>query len=357
MLQVRPVAESDLPALIELVKLSRGALTSLSPDPKQLERRIDRSVAAFADEHPRPAGELYSFVLEDSARLGVMLGTASIVSKTGGFYPFYAYQLESELYKSDILHVEQNVQSLHLVEDHNGPTELGGLFLRPGVRGGGFGRMLGCARYLFMAARPQAFDPRVIAEVRGVTDEDGNSPFWDAVGRHFFNVDFPVADQLSYREKSIIADLMPDHPLYVSMLPKSARDVIGVEHDFARPARRMLESEGFAWQGTVDIFDAGPTIRCDLPDIRGVRESMQSTVAAIEGELPEQSDAMICNDRLAYRAMPIAVDHRDDGVHLPAKAAAMLELDVGDPVRFVKLRPTSANDATHRESLPFSQES
>ena len=49
----------------------------------------------------------------------------------------------------------------------------------------------------------------MIAEMRGVIDDQGRSAFWDAVGKHFFEIDFPKADYLSMVNKKFIADLMP----------------------------------------------------------------------------------------------------------------------------------------------------
>ncbi|MEL7237823.1 MAG: arginine N-succinyltransferase, partial [Planctomycetota bacterium] len=322
--------------------------------------------ASFAAPIAKPSGELYTFVLEDSAHPDKLLGTCSVVSKTGGFEPFYNYELRDERYESDVLGVDKTVQSLHLLEDHNGPSEVGGLFLRPGVRGGGFGRILVVARFLFMAGRPGAFDPRVVAEVRGVTDENGDSPFWDAVGRHFFGVDFATADQLSFKEKKIIADLMPDHPIYVPMLPRSARDVIGVEHDFATPARRLLESEGFAFNQQVDIFDAGPTLATDLKQIRAVTNSQICEIASTDGKSGERADTLVCNDRLDFVGVPADIKVSDGRVRLSEDAAKALGVGVGDSVRLVPLRsaePVPPRRSAHSDeidlygTLPLPQES
>jgi arginine N-succinyltransferase len=38
------------------------------------------------------------------------------------------------------------------------------------------------------------------------------------------------------------------------------------------PALAMLKSEGFNYQGYVDIFDAGPAIECETQDPRGARQ-------------------------------------------------------------------------------------
>ena len=360
MLLVRPVQLSDVDSLAELVTLTRGALTTLPVDRDLLVRRIHQSQGSFATEADRPGGELYTFVLEDTKRPGHLLGTASVVSKTGGFEPFYYYEIREERYESDVLSVDKAVRSLHVIEDHNGPTEVGGLFLRPGVRGGGYGRVLSVSRFLFMASRPQSFEDEVVAEIRGVTDETGSSPFWDAVGRHFFGVTFAEADALSFKEKQIIADLMPDHPIYVDMLPSTARGVIGVEHDFARPARRLLESEGLEFRNRVDIFDAGPMLQAGFGAIRAIRDSQRAEISALVDAEDERADTLVSNDRLAFRAAPAVIRRAAGGtVELSKAAAEVLELKPGQAVRFVAIREAEApavRDVETFPSVPLPQE-
>lgn len=353
MLLVRPVQMSDLESLAELVSLTRGALTTLPVDRELLVRRIRQSQASFATEADRPGGELYTFVLEDTNRPGHLLGTSSAVSKTGGFEPFYCYELREERYQSEVLNADKLVRSLHLIEDHNGPTEVGGLFLRPGARGGGYGRLLSVSRFLFMASRPQAFEDEVVAEIRGVTDETGSSPFWDAVGRHFFGVTFAEADALSFREKQIIADLMPDHPIYVDMLPSTARSVIGVEHDFARPARRLLESEGFEFRNRVDIFDAGPMLQCSFAEIRAIKGSERAEVSALLEAEDERADMLVSNERPAFRAAPAVIRRGAAGtVEISRAAADVLDVKPGQAVRFVTIRESEAPTVRDVETFP-----
>ncbi len=110
-----------------------------------------------------------------------------------------------------------------------------------------------------------------MAELRGVVDEAGNSPFWDALGGKFFGMGFRQADEFNaIHGHQFIADLMPKHPIYTAMLPDSARAVIGAPHLSGRAALRMLEKEGFVYDGYVDIFDAGPTVHARTDAIRTI---------------------------------------------------------------------------------------
>ena len=87
-------------------------------------------------------------------------------------------------------------------------------------------------------------------------------------------MEYSTADYLTgIGQKSFIAELMPQHPVYVNLLPPTARDAIGAVHVDTQPARAMLEQEGFRYEGYVDIFDAGPTLECFRDNIHAVRQS------------------------------------------------------------------------------------
>ena len=95
------------------------------------------------------------------------------------------------------------------------------------------------------AAPRRASATRVLAELRGVMDEAGNSPFWDALAGRFFGMSFPEADEFNaVHGTQFIADLMPKTPIYVAMLPESARAVIGQPHPTGRAALQDARERG-----------------------------------------------------------------------------------------------------------------
>ncbi len=140
---------------------------------------------------------------------GQLVGISCIFSKVGGYEPFYAYKMVDRTIHCSALDATRHVTSLHLQKIHDGPTEIGSLFLRPEYRSKGRGRLLSLSRFAFIAAHPKRFSNEVIAEMRGVVHEDGTCPFWDAIARHFFEMDFPQADSLSTISKTFIEELMP----------------------------------------------------------------------------------------------------------------------------------------------------
>jgi len=340
MMLIRPVAASDLDDLLKLAGQTSFGLTTLPRDADYLRQRIAESEEGFgrlADGRPR--GEGYLLVLEETDT-GRLLGTAGIVSKVGGFEPFWAYRIETSVHESKDLGIRKEIATLHLVKEHDGPCEIGSMFLHPDARGRGVGRTLSLARFLFIAEHPQCFDETVIAEMRGVIDDRGHSDFWDAVGKHFFEIDFPRADYLSILNKRFIADLMPQHPIYIPLLPAAAQAVIGQVHEQTRPALRILEQEGFAFTGMVDIFEAGPIVSCPRDSLRLVRTSRQVTVTAVTRRMTDAADHLVASAtaETPFRCCGTTLEETPEGIRLPQDAAAALGVRVGDTVRIGKLR-------------------
>ena len=258
MLIIRPVRQSDLNGLLELAHLTGFGLTTLPRDRELLAERIDDSEQSFRRMAQRPRGECYLFVMEDTARGRNVVGTCGVTSKVGGFEPFYAYRIQTDTIGSEMLNVSKQIQTLTLVQEHSGPCEIGSLFLHPDYRRDGNGRLLSLSRFLFMAEHRHRFEPQVIAEMRGVIDDQGRSAFWDAVGKHFFEIDFPKADYLSMVNKKFIADLMPRHPLYVPLVRRA--------HDLwreleARTSARLMQTVGGLMIGPEDGMLVQGTLR------------------------------------------------------------------------------------------------
>ncbi len=341
MLVLRPIKLDDLDQLLALATMTGFGLTTLPRDAELLRERILESDNSFDRIAKRPRGETYLFVLED-LKNGKVVGTCGIVSKVGGFEPFYAYRVETSVHQSEMLSVRKEIQKLQLVVEHNGPSEIGSLFLHPGYRQHNNGRLLSLARFLFMAEHLHRFDPVVIAEMRGVIDDRGQSPFWDAIGKHFFEIDFPKADYLSMVNKKFIADLMPTHPIYVPLLSPDAQAVIGQVHEQTRPALKMLEDEGFRKTGMIDIFEGGPVVSCRRDDVRTIRESRRATIIDVADELVTagSDEHIIANTRRDFRVCKGSVETRgEEGIRVNSRTALSLNVKVGDVVCHVSMRP------------------
>lgn len=331
---IRPVREDDLGQLVELAHSAGFGLTSLPKDEELLARRVAHSVRSFQFPADEPGGELYLFVMEDHQEKRIV-GTSCIVSKVGGFQPFYAYRIQNNFHSSKTLNIRKTVPTLILETEHSGPCEIGGLFLAPDYRKRGTGRLLSLFRFLFISRFRERFEPTIIAEMRGVVDDDGRSPFWEALGRHFFDMDFPKADYLSVKDKRFIADLMPQCPIYIPLLPKEAQEVIGEVHPTTKPALRMLENEGFRSSGMVDIFEGGPIIMARIDEIRIVRDSLTATLEAVTGAHIDSADYVVTNPREEFRACVGPVEFvSESAVRINEQTAEMLELKPGHSVLF-----------------------
>jgi arginine N-succinyltransferase len=334
---VRPVRLEDTPQLFTLIGQAEYGLTTLQISQELLEERVRNSLASFAAPKSKPAGQPYVFVLEDLTD-GSILGTSAIYSKVGGYEPFYSYEIKTAIHESAQLGIRKEIQVLHLKKEHNGPTEIGSLFLNPKFWGAGHGRLVSMARFLFMAEFPARFDKQTIAELRGVVNADGRSPVWDAIGSHFFQVEFPKAETLTNESKSIIADLMPEHPIYIPLLPESAQRAIGKVHQHTEPALAMLLKEGFQISNLVDIFDGGATVICETKHIRTIRESRSGQI----GEIVEHVDltqTLIANASMDFRACLGHVDWRAGAAVIDQVTALRLNVRTGAPIRAAEIRP------------------
>jgi arginine N-succinyltransferase len=175
--------------------------------------------------------------------------------------------------------------------------------------------------------------------MRGVQDEVGGSPFWEAIGRHFFDMDFASADGHSATDKGFIAELMPRHPIYIPLLPPEARAAVGAVHRHTRPALGLLEREGFTFAEEVDIFDGGPMYQAKTAAVRSFAQSVLHPVTAVHAE-PGGTEDLICNGGLgSYRACLGEVRTTETGVSISRDVALALKVRLGDPIRWVASRP------------------
>jgi len=332
---IRPATDADLPHLYEMAKLTGGGFTNLPPDRRALAAKLDRSGAALKRDGDEVGDDLFVLMLEDAAT-GEVRGTCQLFTQVGQRHPFYSYRLGALTQHSRELDRTFRAEMLALTTDLEGSSEVGGLFLRPGERAGGLGMLLARSRYLFIRRHRARFADRILAELRGIIDEAGGSPFWDGLAGRFFGMNFQDADQFNgVHGHQFIADLFPKHPIYVAMLPDGARAVIGLPHPSGRAAMRMLEREGFRYENYLDIFDGGPTMTARTDAVRSVEGAREARVVAIDRDGGEE--ALVAVGRLARfrcaigRVRPCG----EDGVILSADCATALGVEEDDTVLHV----------------------
>ena len=330
--RIRAARTEDLRALYNLAKLTGGGFTNLPAEKATLKAKLERSDAGFSKAEEDVGDDLYVFMLEnvDTKQLR---GTCQVFGAVGTEQPFYSYLISTLTQKSDELGRIFRNQTLNLTTDLEGSSEVGGLFLHPNERAGGLGLLLARSRYMFIRQHRQRFADTVLAELRGVMDEAGHSPFWDAIGGRFFGMTFPEADEFNaVHGTQFIADLFPAAPIYVSMLGDAARTAMGQPHPSGKAALKMLENEGFTWDGYVDIFDGGPTVTARTDKIRTVRDAREVRVAkddAAAGPTMLLAAGMLHDFRACYGQVQGA---GEDAVAIDPKARSMLGVEAGDTI-------------------------
>ncbi|MBF7685648.1 arginine N-succinyltransferase [Acinetobacter sp. B10A] len=338
MMKVRHAEQRDLNDIYLLAQKSGIGLTSLPENKEALIAKLARTEQT-RQGHLAKSEQGYLFVLEDTTQQKVV-GVSGIEVAVGLVEPFYNFHVGKQVHASKALNVYKSLDTLFLSHDHTGSSELCTLFLDPEFRKNQNGKFLSKIRFLFIAAFQQKFEHKLIAEMRGYSDEQGHSPFWSALGHHFFSMPFSKADYLSgVGQKVFIAELMPRFPVYVDLLPKDAQDVIGQVHEQTRPAYRLLETEGLKYQGYIDIFDAGPTIEANIEDLRAVRDSQQRHVKVDEiATSLDKVRVMVANDHYEnYAALLLDAYVDAQYIYLTQVQATQLNVDSNSQVRILPL--------------------
>jgi len=341
---IRPIEPRDLEELITMADESGVGVTSLPANRQKMAAKIERAVQAFLGDVDQKDA-LYLFVLEDS-ETGELAGVSAIESQIGHQDVWYNYRIGNTVHASAELGVHKQTKTLYLSNDLTGTTEVCTLFLRERYRKGANGRFLSKQRYLFLAENQQRFSERVIAEMRGYSDEQGISPFWEGLGRKFFQMDFKDADYLTgMGDKAFIAELMPKFPIYVPFLSQSAQDVISKVHTNTEPALALLKQEGFRLNNYIDIFDGGPTVECRLQDIRAVKESGVLTWFEDNNRAditnPKGDVWMVSNQKFSeYRVIIVdGANFNNGSIALTSSEIDILKLSAEDKVRAVAIKP------------------
>ncbi|WP_440876314.1 arginine N-succinyltransferase [Thalassotalea sp. PLHSN55] len=336
MIIIRPIQHSDYDHLYRIAVESGHGFTSLPVNEDLLRQRIARAESSFNKSVSQAGDESYLFVMEDT-ETGQVVGTSGIEAAVGLDDAFYHYHLGKVVHSSRELNVYNTVETLSLCNDYTGASEICTLFLSDSHRKNNNGRLLSRCRFLFIAEHQQRFADIIIAEMRGVSDDDGRSPFWNWLEEHFFSMDFPTVDYLTgIGKKEFIAELMPKYPIYVSLLSKEAQAVINEVHPKTVPALKLLETEGFARRGYVDIFDGGPTVEAEKNNIKTINQSQRCQV--LIGEVTAGDNFIICNNQVSnFRAVqsPILLRKTAEQVVISQDVADALHVKEHDWVRIV----------------------
>jgi arginine N-succinyltransferase len=338
MLLLRDAQRSDLTGLAALA--AELDSVNLPNDRRALGQIVDRSVRSFTGRITNPLGRSYVFVAE-RPRGGRLVGTSMVIAKHGtreSPCTFFTVG-EKEHYSSSLdRHFRHAILSLGYHFD--GPTEIGGLVVRPGARRGPerTGKQLSFVRFLYMAMHRRHFRATVLAELMGPLTPDGKSAFWEAFGRAFTGLDYQAADKLSRQNKEFIQQLFPPFDVYASLLSPPARRALGAVGEKARPVQAMLERLGFSYVHRVDPFDGGPHYEAPLAGISLVKAHRTAALEAapLRADAPERLVARtLARGPNRFRAVRTPARLSGGRLALPAAAARLLGATPGETLHLI----------------------
>jgi len=343
---VRPVEPADVGALEALLAASTPGVHTLPRTREKIAALVERSCASFAAHVDIPSEETYLFVLEDLED-GALAGTAAIHASAGSNGTYFAFRNDVIQQVSRDLNISHSVHALTLCSELTAYSQLSGFTIRDREKAGREAALLSRGRLLFAMLAPHRFGDRFFVPLAGVTDDQGHSPFWDALGRKFFKMDFLDAERVigGARNRTLIVELMPHYPVYVPLLPGPAQEAMGQIHPSGELAFHLLTEEGFEADEYIDIFDGGPILQAHRNALRSFCGSMVRRVAAQDQPpgAPAGPDTMVnyavASSERNFRAVVVPCTPAESGeaLCLPSWAQQALRVAPGDNVICVRI--------------------
>jgi arginine N-succinyltransferase len=346
--EIRGVAADDEDALLGVA--THLNTVNLPADREAIRGIIDHAQKSFVGAIQDPRRREFVFVVVDRAA-GKLVGTSMIVAQLGRRDSPYIYVdvFEEERYSATLDRHFRHVV-LKIGYSYNGPTELGGLIVAPESRKRPerFGLAISYARFLFIKMHREWFRDELLAELLPPLEPDGTSHLWNAVGRKFTDLTYAEADRLSKQNKEFVRGLFPEGPIYATLLPTEAQDVIGKVGAQTKGVERMLRRIGFRYAWRVDPFDGGPHFTAATDEVSLVQRSRKATVTGVlsggsssieasGGPAPRALLALESPEPPYFRAVVAPWRPEAGGVALDAEAAAHLGLSTGSEVWLLPL--------------------
>jgi arginine N-succinyltransferase len=337
MLVVRPSNFVDLASIERLLDATDARVTTLPKDRDKLSEKISESDDAFRSGVDSEGPASFLFVLEDTDT-NELHGTSGVDAEAGNGFPFFNYRLDEVVHASHHLNISSKVPVLFLSHELTGRTLLRSFSVDPEMKNTDGFELLSRARLMFMAANQERFDQEIIVEIQGIFDDKGECPFWDAVGRKFFDLDFLTADYYcSVKSKTFMSELIPQHPVYVPLLPPEAAANIGQNHEAANRICQLLYREGFHKSKFIDPFDGGPVLKGQLQythtfrNIKFKKARPSEVIGGMKYLISNQSQ------RDFRCAIGTLVDGIGDSIRIPLDVASALNIREGDQIAYAPL--------------------
>jgi arginine N-succinyltransferase len=313
---------------------------NLPAERSAIQSILDMSQRSFTGAIKDPKRREYVFVLVDR-EADVIVGTSMIIGQLGRRDAPYIYLdvIDEERYSATLdKHFKHTTLSIGY--SYNGPTEIGGLIVRPEYRKKPerLGLLISYVRFLFIKMHREWFKDELLAELLPPLEPDGTSHLWDALGRHFTDMTYAEADRLSKQNKEFIRGLFPEGTIYASLLTQTAQDVIGKVGAQTKGVEKMLRRIGFRYAERVDPFDGGPHFTAPTDDVLLVQRTHETKVARVldaDAAHDVRTRALVATELTQppfFRAALSPWTSDGAGATIGADAAKHLGVDVGSAV-------------------------
>lgn len=235
-----------------------------------------------------PAGDrerLYVAVRPDAAAGDAVAGCVRVRPAVGLERPRYWFHVGRAVHAAPELGLFHQQRTLALGNDLTGAWEIADLacdrtVLTEAERGSVLRRLLHAALQEIRrqraedAARGASEGATVICELPGARDAAGQSPFWQSLGRHFYDGDPQLAaERHGPAWKTFVAALLPREPLLASFLSMDAQRALGTPDASVELQARLLHAAGFRAGRHVTVDDAGPVFEGEIDLLDGPSRS------------------------------------------------------------------------------------
>ena len=321
----RPIRREEAPQLLTLVQQSSGGLSSLQPRLAFLEDYIETSEASFSGVKDIEIPHKYLLGMFET-RSNRLIGCAAVKTQIGNDSPFINFDIIGD----------GRDQTLKASSRFQGATEVGSLFLHPDYRKDGLGRYLAKVRYLLIASEPWRFGESIIAELRGLCGAHG-SPLYDYLFEEKLEKTFLQADAEYYdRNPDALGDIVPIGEISTESFPLDVKASLGQPHPSGMSAMRLLQSEGFIFSGTIDLFDGGPIMSSHRDTIRTIMKAQSAKISASPSGAQGEATLIASGKVGDFRAVLTPAQIGQNGVLVLPDALHALQAPPGSDVRFWK---------------------
>jgi arginine N-succinyltransferase len=214
--------------------------------------------------------------MEIAVHVGGCRARLVVAPRIGLTLPRVWYHVGTTVHAARELGLFHTQRTLLLGHDHTGASELAGIAWdrteHPLATQSRALMALLDAALAHIAERRGEHAERLMVELPGVRDAAGQSPFWQGLGRHFYEGDPQQAAAVHGAAwRSHVAALLPRQPIYASFLPEAAQAAIAQVSPETLVLREVLEECGLRYAHHVNVEDGGPVLDAAIDDLLQLR--------------------------------------------------------------------------------------